>query len=309
LPIDRPRPPHYRAGPLSSRTSRSLRRFAVPFAAALTLAAAGAAHAASVRVPGDFYGVNFQMLKDLGAQAREQQLHSLTSLGLSDVRFNVSWAAIEPIAPRGGAHAYRWDATDGQIAAMARDGVRPQPTITQTPFWDSRQNLWTTLQCAKARSRAPLAIAPYVDFARAFAKRYGRGGTFWRDRPELPADPVTRYEIWNEPNLKSGWCPKPQPEAYAKLLSGSAAAIRSVDPNAQIVSGGVAATNTSRRGYSLGIDDFFSRVTSSEPGSPRASRRSGCTCIRRPTPWRSLGGSRGFARSSRQAASRIRRRC
>ena len=76
--------------------------------------------------------------------------------------------------------------TDDQIAAMARNGVRAQPTITQTPFWDTRQSLWTTLQCAKARSRAPLAIAPYFGFAHAFAERYGRGGASGRRTPSCP---------------------------------------------------------------------------------------------------------------------------
>ncbi len=229
------------------------------------LVGAGSADAASVRVPANFYGVNFQLIKDLGPQARDQQLQSLAGLGVSDVRFNVSWAAIEPIAPSGGTHAYRWGPTDEVVAAMARNGVRPQPTITQTPFWDSRQNLWTTLKCAKARSRAPLAVAPYVDFVHAFAGRYGRGGSFWRDHPALPAAPATRYEIWNEPNLESGWCPKPQPESYAKMFVSSAAAIHSIDPNAEVLTGGVAATNPRKSGGSVGISDFFARATSSEP--------------------------------------------
>ena len=81
---------------------------------------------------------------------------------------------------------------------------------------------------------------------------------------------MTRYEIWNEPNLKSGWCPKPQPEVHAKMFVGAAAAIRSVDPNAQIVTGGVAATNTSGSGDSLGISDFFARATAVEPSLARA---------------------------------------
>lgn len=251
-------------------SSRFGSRLAVLLIAAAALIGACPSDASSVRVPADFYGVNFQRIKDLGPYARELQLKAIVGLGARDIRFNVSWAAIEPLAPTGGTHSYRWGAIDDQIAAMARNGVRAQPTITQTPFWDAQQNLWTTLQCAKARSRAPLSIAPYVDLVKAFARRYGRGGDFWQANPSLPAKPVVRYEIWNEPNLKGGWCPKPQPEHYARMFVDAAAAIRAVDPNAEVMTGGVAAANTSNNGDVLSIADFFARAIAYEPQVARA---------------------------------------
>lgn len=251
---------------MAPETSRLARRGALLAIAILCLLAATPSQASSVRVPGGFYGVNFQRLKDLDPQMRDRQLQAIVGLGVHDVRFNVSWPAIEPLAPTGGVHAYRWGWLDDQIAAMARNGVRPEPTITQTPFWDSQQSLWLTLQCSKARSRAPIAVAPYVDLVGAFARRYGRGGSFWEAHPSLPAEPVVRYEIWNEPNIKGGWCPKPQPELYAKMFVGAASAIRAVDPRAEVTTGGVAAANTSRGGDVIGIADFFARATAYEPG-------------------------------------------
>ena len=53
---------------------------------------------------------------------------------------------------------------------------------------------------------------------------------------------VVGYEIWNEPNWPQLW-PKPDPIAYANLLSRTVKAIRSADPSATIVTGGVADTD------------------------------------------------------------------
>jgi hypothetical protein len=70
-------------------------------------------------------------------------------------------------------------------------------------------------------------------------KRYGAGGTFWKAHPELPPHPPTAWQIWNEPNLPSYWGGRPDPAAYGALLKPTAAAIRAVDPNAEIVTGGI----------------------------------------------------------------------
>ena len=50
---------------------------------------------------------------------------------------------------------------------------------------------------------------------------------------------VTHYEIGNEPDLRRTW--KDYPEEYAKLLALAYPTIKSVDPNAQVLIGGLAA--------------------------------------------------------------------
>ena len=45
--------------------------------------------------------------------------------------------------------------------------------------------------------------------------------------------------MWNEPNLTSYWLPKINPAAYTRLVTETGAAIRSVDPAARIVLGGM----------------------------------------------------------------------
>jgi len=230
--------------------------------------AATPAQAFPSRVAGGFYGVNFQRIAKLGPAAQDAHLARIASLGIDQVRFNASWAAIEPLAPEHGVHEYRWGAMDQQVAAMARHRIRPQPTLTQTPNWDAVQGNWIELQCAKASSRSPANPEPYARFVRAFANRYGRGGGFWASHPELPYSPVIRYEVWNEPNLKGGWCPRPQPWMYADMFVAASQAIRNVDPNASVVTGGVAppsAKNSNNHKQYLGVAEFFGAATARRP--------------------------------------------
>lgn len=248
---------------------RATHRIILGVLAALVLALTAApAQASSIPVPIGYYGVNFQRMAKLGPAAQDVHLASIASLGVNQVRFNVSWAAIEPLAPKNGVHSYRWGLTDQEVAAMARHGIRPQPTLTQTPDWDAVQGSWVDFQCAKSSSRAPVATEPYVRFVRTFASRYGRGGAFWAAHPNLPYLPVLRYEIWNEPNLKGGWCPRPQPWLYADMFVAASQAVRSVDPGALVNTGGVAppsAKNVKNHKQYFGVAEFFGKATARRP--------------------------------------------
>jgi hypothetical protein len=82
-------------------------------------------------------------------------------------------------------------------------------------------------------------------FVTSFAQRYGRGGTFWADHPELPYLPVVSYEIGNEPDI-TPTAPADQtslhyadPAAYALVYETARAALHQVDPSAQAVVGGM----------------------------------------------------------------------
>ena len=74
-----------------------------------------------------------------------------------------------------------------------------------------------------------------------------------------------RYEIWNEPNLRGGWCPNPQPERYADMFMIAAHAIRSADPHAQVMIGGTAPPAKQNK-HNLGIAEFLARATARRPG-------------------------------------------
>ncbi|MGN6869070.1 MAG: hypothetical protein ACTHMY_11785 [Solirubrobacteraceae bacterium] len=82
-------------------------------------------------------------------------------------------------------------------------------------------------------------------FVTSFAQRYGRGGTFWAQHPELPYLPVVSYEIGNEPDI-TPTAPADQtslhyanPADYALVYETTRDALHQVDPSAQAVVGGM----------------------------------------------------------------------
>jgi hypothetical protein len=232
----------------------------------LTLILCASAEASSVRVSADYYGINFQQLRKMTPSERAKHLDRIDALGIHEMRLNIPWARVEPTAPAGGVHTYRWDEADSEIADLARHGIRAQVNMTQTPLWNAKTDLFADLKCNNSSSRAPISIAPYSALAQAVASRYGRNGSFWTINPALPAKPVVRYEIWNEPNLRGGWCPNPEPELYADMFVGASSAIRGVDPQAEVITGGVAPPTSEDPKYGLNISTFFARATARQPG-------------------------------------------
>lgn len=82
-----------------------------------------------------------------------------------------------------------------------------------------------------ALNAPPADLGDYARFAGAVAARYqGR---------------IAGYIIWNEPNLAVNWGGKnrPDPTTYAALLKAAYTAIKAADPDALVISAGLAATN------------------------------------------------------------------
>lgn len=59
--------------------------------------------------------------------------------------------------------------------------------------------------------------------------------------------PITTWQIWNEQNSPKYFAPKVDIPAYAALLKSTAAGIRSVDPQAEILLGGMWGPNSARK--------------------------------------------------------------
>lgn len=142
------------------------------------------------------------------------------------MRIPFNWAQLEPEPGR-----YDFAALDAEVLAAARSGVRILPFVGATPAWISPDPNRPPLGSSRAR-RA------WAGFLRVLVGRYGPRGSLWRGREE--AMPIRRWQIWNEPNFRLFWRPRPSPSGYARLLSLAAGAIRRADPGAEIVLAGVA---------------------------------------------------------------------
>ncbi|MGD0196584.1 MAG: cellulase family glycosylhydrolase [Solirubrobacteraceae bacterium] len=82
------------------------------------------------------------------------------------------------------------------------------------------------------------SISEFAAFAAAAAKRYGPNGTFWPTCGCTP-EPIQAWEIWNEENNGWWWGGDASASAYGAVLQATRSALRSVDPQARIVVGGL----------------------------------------------------------------------
>jgi hypothetical protein len=158
----------------------------------------------------------------------------MQSGGLSLARIDARWLNVEPNPPRSGQHTYNWSMYDSIAQALAQHNLRWYPIVGYSTSWAG-------LASGDNSEIAPNHVGDFANFAWALARRYGRGGTFWSSHPSLPQLPVTSYEIWNEENSSTFMQQQnTAPEAYADLYMAARNAIRSSDPNADVVVGGLA---------------------------------------------------------------------
>lgn len=193
-------------------------------------------------VPAGFFGINGQGLRPLAEDGElellDANLGEIAAGGVEFVRANIDWPRLEPNAPGPNGRAYEFAGLDAWVEALARHGLTWAPAVmgVPTPRWavDPAAAKVCGLRAFPART------GDYAALARTLAARYGREGDFWEENPDVPYHPVTHYELWNEPNLGSFWCPVPDPVAYAALADGGADAILAIDPDATLVLGGLA---------------------------------------------------------------------
>jgi hypothetical protein len=165
-------------------------------------------------------------------QLIEPQLRELRASGATVARSDALWEYAEPAPPVNGVHRYQWAFDDAIARSLAATGLRWFPIVDYAPSW-------ATVTPDQPHS-PPRSIDDFASFAAALATRYGQGGSFWRAHPELPLTAADTYEIWNEPD-GSFWPPAPDARAYAELYLRARDAIRTVDPSARVIVGGLSA--------------------------------------------------------------------
>jgi hypothetical protein len=199
--------------------------------AASLLAAAPAAEASPRRVPFGFYGVMWDRAATTASDSQQAALWNLMAeSGVETVRTEFSWAAAQPV----GGEAPSFAATDRVVALAAARRISVLPIIIRTPTWAARDP-------GRGQASPPARPEDYVAYLEAVVRRYGPGGSFWSERPDLPRRPVREWQIWNEPHLDTYWHTDGEwaPE-YAELLRASNAALERSDPGSVTVLAGLA---------------------------------------------------------------------
>jgi hypothetical protein len=153
---------------------------------------------------------------------RRCTLAAIADAGVGIIRQPFRWSQIE--VRRG---QYRFARYDDLVAAAARFGLGVLPVLIDPPRFRRGHGL------------TPRASA-LAAFAGRLARRYGPGGTLWSERPEVTAQPVTAWQVWDAPNLRSSWRARPSAARYTQLLRAVRRALRARDARATVVTGGLA---------------------------------------------------------------------
>jgi hypothetical protein len=173
------------------------------------------------------FGINSWALLE-----EDAQLAPLQDMPIGGYRMPFSWAYAEREA--GG--PYDFSSHDRVVAGAARLGIRVLPVLSDSPQW---------VRGSSTRVGEPpepgYEMNRFEAFAAAAAARYGAGGSFWREHPELPYLPIQDWEVWNEPNFPSFWYDGRRPSAseYRLLLAAARRGLMATEPHARIIFGGL----------------------------------------------------------------------
>ena len=170
----------------------------------------------------------------------------LRSIGVQFSREDFAWETLEPQSGQPD-----WSASDALMKASALQGLQIIPVIWGSPKWIA--STWNT------GPSSPADVAAYANFVREVVARYGSQGTFWTQNPSIPRDPITYYDLWNEPYFPGFWSNGPNPAVYAQLFKQAVIAARPADPNAKFL----LEANTSS--YTSGAPAFLSAMFSAVP--------------------------------------------
>ncbi len=150
--------------------------------------------------------------------ADERTLPLVQAAGVDTVVQLFAWWEIEPTRGQ-----FIWQPADEAVAGAEYYGLKLVIRLDKHPAWANARPL--------EAGRPPVDLVQYDRWVRTVVGRYkGR---------------VAAYIIWNEPNLADEWSGlPPDPAAYVEVLQVGYRAVKETDPDALVVSAGLAPTNT-----------------------------------------------------------------
>lgn len=202
------------------------------------------------------YGIHLAQWWDM--YALQQDLTKVNEMEFGWVKQHFSWRDIEP-AEKG---KYDWWRPDQIVENSTNYNTKLLVRLDRPPVWSVYG--YEALGMHVTENQPPVDLQDFFDFCGTVAERYkGR---------------VHAWQIWNEPNLHREWGElPPDPAAYVELLKGCYLAIKAADPDAIVVSAGLAPTGTLsaeampddqylREMYAAGAADYFDVLGLNAPG-------------------------------------------
>jgi hypothetical protein len=152
----------------------------------------------------------------------KRDLTLVQQMGFTWVKQNIAWRDIEIAKGE-----YSWSLADDVVRRVGRRaGIKLLVRLDRQPFWSQAPNT------DPLDNAPPANLEDFGSFCHALADRF--------------KGKIAAYEVWNEPNLAREWGNQPpNPKQYVELLKACYLGIKSADPNAIVISAGMAPTGTS----------------------------------------------------------------
>jgi hypothetical protein len=190
---------------------------------------------------------------DLGWGTTRSQVDQTVALmqeaGVRWIRTNISWNAFEPNSKGSYNSGYISD-VDYAVSKARGAGINVlMPVSDGVPYWASGDpNKYIDANGGKhwnVRYR-PANWQDYADFFRWAVNHYKPFG-------------VDHYEVWNEPNYAAFWPSGVNAAEYTQMLKAAYPAIKSVDPNAKVLFGGLSSNDYVfvEQAYAAGAKGYF----------------------------------------------------
>lgn len=150
-------------------------------------------------------------------EVADRDLKLVKDAGFRWVKQEIPWREVEGHAKG----SWHWDIPDRMLDQIDSYGLKVIVRLGSQPAWASPTPL--------PGISPPDKLQDFYDYVFAVASRYkGR---------------VEAYQIWNEPNLAREWGSRaPNPAEYTELLKTGYQAVKAADPQAIVISAGLAPT-------------------------------------------------------------------
>jgi polysaccharide biosynthesis protein PslG len=211
------------------------------------------ASAAEAKVPQGWLGVSFGPDYISKHSNLTAEFKRMRKAGVGSARFAVYWSQLQSQGPQ----APDFRSLDRIVAASAKARLPLLPVVLAAPRWatdDTNRAMYV-----------PRDPADYAAFMTALVKRYGPGGTFFAEHPQVRSFPIRAWQIWNEVSNPYYWDHNYAAE-YPRLLSAAFDAIKTVDPRARVIASGL---NSGGAGTSWdALDAIYAQLDKQALGRP-----------------------------------------
>jgi hypothetical protein len=228
-----------------------VRRLLIPLTVlALVVPATGAE---ARKVPFGWLGVSFGP-EYVGAHAKlTSEFKRMRKSGVESARFAVYWVHLQPKAGQ----APNFKLLDRIVTASAKARLRLMPVVLGAPPW-------ATLDASRPID-VPRDPAEYAQFITSLVERYGDGGTFFAEHPQVRRFPIRSWQIWNEVSNPWYW-DTGYAFTYPRALRAAYDAAKAADPGSRVYMAGL---NSGGAGTSWdALDAIYRQLDKQKLGRP-----------------------------------------